>query len=138
LHRPEVACAVFTQDNHLAIDDEMIDEGHPKLARAPHGHAMIENIRSHPYTRAVCVETACLFEQRAARDLVKAQYWADRGAQDQARELQAKARLAQQRATAWHFRARNAADLASAAAVASCHRSIPSRNREKEINESQT
>ena len=106
-----------------------------KLARAPHGHAMIENIRTHPYTRAVCVETARLFEQRAARDLFKAQYWADRGGQDQAQELQANARLAQQRATAWHLRAKNAADLASAAAVASCRRFTPSRNREKEIDE---
>jgi hypothetical protein len=88
----------------------------PKLARAPQRHDMIENIRSHPYTRAVCVETARLFEQRAARDLVKAQHWADRGAQDQARALQAEARLAQQRATAWHLRAKNAADLAAAVA----------------------
>ena len=97
---------------------------------------MIENIRTHPYTRAVCVETARLFEQQAARDLVKAQYWADRGAQDQARELQAKARLAQQRATAWHLRAKNAGDLASAAAVALRHRSAPRSNRAKAIDES--
>jgi hypothetical protein len=81
---------------------------------------MIENLRTHPYTRAVCLEAARLFEQQAARDLVDAQYCADRGAQDQAGELQAKARLAQQRATAWHVRANNAA-----VAVSSCHYSIP-------------
>jgi hypothetical protein len=69
---------------------------------------MIESIRTHPYTRAVCLETARLFERGAARDLVKAQYWADQGAQDLAREHQARARLAQQRANAWHVRARNA------------------------------
>lgn len=70
---------------------------------------MIENLRSHPYTRAVCVETARLFECQAAKDLVEAQCSADQGAADRARELQAKARLAQQRASAWHLRAKNAA-----------------------------
>jgi hypothetical protein len=69
---------------------------------------MIESMRTHPYTRAVCLETARLFEQRAARELIKAQYLADQGAQDLAREHQARARLAQQRASAWHVRARNA------------------------------
>jgi hypothetical protein len=72
---------------------------------------MIENIRTHPYTRAVCLETARLFEQRAAKDLVEAQYWADQCASDRARELQAKAKLAQQRANAWHLRAKNASEL---------------------------
>jgi len=69
---------------------------------------MIESMRTHPFTQAVCLETARLFEQRAARELIKAQYWADEGAQDLAREHQATARLAQQRASAWHVRARNA------------------------------
>ena len=59
---------------------------------------MIENIRTHPYTRAVCLETARLFEGQAAKDLVEAQCSADEGSLDRARELQAKARLAQQRA----------------------------------------
>lgn len=71
---------------------------------------MIENIRAHPYTRAVCLETARLFEQRAAKDLVKAQDSADRGVADSALELQSKARLAQQRANAWHLRAKNASN----------------------------
>ena len=69
---------------------------------------MIENLRTHPYTREVCLETARLFERRAAKDLVQAQRWADDGGSDRARELQCKARLAQERATAWHLRARNA------------------------------
>ena len=69
---------------------------------------MIENFRTHPYTRAVCLETARLFEQQAAKDLVEAQCSADEGSLDRARELQAKARLAQQRANAWHLRAKNA------------------------------
>lgn len=69
---------------------------------------MIENIRTHPYTRAVCLETALLFERRAAKNLVEAQRWADAGVSDRARELQSKARLAQERANAWHLRARNA------------------------------
>ena len=69
---------------------------------------MIENIRTHPYTRAVCLETARLFELRAAENLVEAQRWADEGVSDRARELQSKARLAQERANAWHLRARNA------------------------------
>jgi hypothetical protein len=69
---------------------------------------MIENLRTHPYTREVCLETARLFERRAAKDLVQAQRWADEGVQDRASEFQAKARLAQQRASAWHLRARNA------------------------------
>jgi hypothetical protein len=70
---------------------------------------MIENIRTHPYTRAVCLETARLFERRAAKNLLEAQRWADEGVSDRAREFQAKARLAQERASAWHLRARNAA-----------------------------
>lgn len=69
---------------------------------------MIESFRSHPYTRAVCVETARLFELRAAKDLVQAQCWADQGAHERAREIQTRARLAQQRASAWHVRAKNA------------------------------
>jgi hypothetical protein len=69
---------------------------------------MIENIRTHPYTRAVCLETARLFERRAAKNLVEAQRWADEGVSDRAQEFQAKARLAQERANAWHLRARNA------------------------------
>ena len=69
---------------------------------------MIENFRTHPYTRAVCLETARLFEQRAAKDLVEAQCLADEGTLDRARELQTRARLAQQRANAWHLRAKNA------------------------------
>jgi hypothetical protein len=71
---------------------------------------MIENIRAHPYTRAVCLETARLFEQRAAEHLVESQEWADQGAADSALEFQTKARLAQQRANAWHLRARNASN----------------------------
>ena len=70
---------------------------------------MIENIRTHPYTLAVCLETARLFERRAAKDLLEAQRWADEGVSDRAREFQSKARLAQERANAWHLRARNAA-----------------------------
>jgi hypothetical protein len=92
---------------------------------------MIENLRTHPYTRAVCLEAARLFEQQAASDLVKAQDWADRGGHDQAHELQAKARLAQQRATAWRLRAKNAA-----VAVSSCDHSIPKDNRAKQVHES--
>ena len=73
---------------------------------------MIESFRTHPFTRAVCLETARLFEQRAAKDLVEAQCWADEGTAGEAQRLQTKARLAQQRATAWRLRARNApADL---------------------------
>jgi hypothetical protein len=79
-------------------------------ARRPHRLAMIENIRTHPYTHAVCLEAARLFERRAASDLVKAQCRADEGALDRARELQATARLAQQRAKAWHLRAKNVRD----------------------------
>jgi len=79
-----------------------------KLIATAAGRAMIENIRTHPYTRVVCLETARLFERQAAKDLVEAQCSADEGALDRARELQAKARLAQQRANAWHLRARNA------------------------------
>jgi hypothetical protein len=71
---------------------------------------MIENFRTHPYTRVVCLETARLFEQRAARHLVKAQDAADGGAADVAQEFQTKARLAQQRANAWYVRAKNASD----------------------------
>jgi hypothetical protein len=69
---------------------------------------MIENFRAHPYTRAVCLEAARLFEQCAAKHLVEAQDWADRGVVDSALEFQTKARLAQQRASAWHLRAKNA------------------------------
>ena len=69
---------------------------------------MIENIRTHPYTRAVCLETARLFERGAAKNLMDAQRWADEGVSDRAREFQSKARLAQERAIAWHLRARNA------------------------------
>jgi hypothetical protein len=72
--------------------------------------AMIENIRTHPYTRAVCLETTRLFEHRAAKHLVEAQDWADKGAADSALEFQTKARLAQQRANAWHLRAKNASN----------------------------
>jgi hypothetical protein len=71
---------------------------------------MIENIRTHPYTRVVCLETARFFEQRAAKHLVEAQDWADRGVTNSALELQTKARLAQQRANAWRFRAKNASN----------------------------
>ena len=71
---------------------------------------MIENIRTHPYTRAVCLEAARLFEQHAAKHLVEGQDRADQGAADSALEFQAKARLAQQRANAWHLRARNASN----------------------------
>jgi hypothetical protein len=70
---------------------------------------MIENIRTHPYTRAVCLDTARLFERRAAKHLVEAQHWADEGVSDRAQEFQSKAGLAQERASAWHLRARNAA-----------------------------
>jgi hypothetical protein len=71
---------------------------------------MIENFKTHPYTRAVCLETARLFEQRAAKALVKAQRFDDQGASTFAQDSQAEARLAQQRASAWHVRAGNARD----------------------------
>jgi hypothetical protein len=71
---------------------------------------MIEGFRTHPFTRAVCLETARLFEQQAAKDLVDAQCRADDGASGEAQRLQAKARPAQQRACAWHLRAQNAQD----------------------------
>ena len=71
---------------------------------------MIENIRTHPYSRAVCLETARLFEQRTAKHLVESQDRADQRAADSALEFQIKARLAQQRASAWHLRARNASN----------------------------
>ena len=45
---------------------------------------MIENIRNHPYTGAVCLETARLFEQHAAKHLVEAQDRADQDAADSA------------------------------------------------------
>ncbi|MGO9401525.1 MAG: hypothetical protein ACLP19_27330 [Xanthobacteraceae bacterium] len=54
---------------------------------------MIENIRTHPYTSAVCLETARLFEHRAAKHLVEAQDWADQGVANSALEFQSKARL---------------------------------------------
>jgi hypothetical protein len=76
--------------------------------------AMIEDIRTHPYSRAVCLETARLFEQQAATHLINAQYWADRVATDRARELQSNARLAQQRANAWRLRAKYASDCSHA------------------------
>jgi len=69
---------------------------------------MNENLRAHPYTRPVCLETARLFEKCAARHLVEAQAWADQGAVNSALEFQTKARLAQERASAWHLRAKNA------------------------------
>jgi hypothetical protein len=69
---------------------------------------MIENFRAHPYTRSVCLETARLFEQRAAKHLVEAQDSADQGVTDSALERQTKARVAQQRANAWLLRAKNA------------------------------
>jgi hypothetical protein len=72
--------------------------------------AMIENIRTHPYTRAVCLETARMFEHRAAKHLVEAQDWADQSVANSALEFQTKARLAQQRANAWHLRAKNASN----------------------------
>ncbi len=71
---------------------------------------MIENIRNHPYTRAVCLETARLFEQHAAKHLVEAQDWADQGVANSALEFQTKARFAQQRANAWLLRARTASN----------------------------
>jgi hypothetical protein len=71
---------------------------------------MIENFRTHPYTRAVCLETVRMFEQRAAKHLVESQDWADKGVEESALEFQTKARLAQQRANAWHLRARNASN----------------------------
>jgi hypothetical protein len=71
---------------------------------------MIENFRTHPYTRAVCLKTARLFEQRAAKHLVEAQDCADQGAASSALEFQTKARVAQQRAHAWYLRAKNTPD----------------------------
>lgn len=69
---------------------------------------MIEKFRTHPYTRAVCLETARLFERRAAENLVAAQCRADEGVLGEAERLQARAKLAQQRASAWRLRAQNA------------------------------
>lgn len=69
---------------------------------------MIESFRTHPYTRGVCLETARLFERRAAKDLVAAQCWADEGVLGDAQRFQAMAKLAQQRASAWRLRAQNA------------------------------
>ena len=71
---------------------------------------MIENFTTHPYTRAVCLETARLFEQRAAKHLVEAQDCADQGAENSALEFQTKARVAQQRAHAWYLRAKSTSD----------------------------
>lgn len=51
---------------------------------------MIENIRTHPYKSAVCLETARLFEHRAAKHLVEAQDWADQGVANSALEFQTK------------------------------------------------
>jgi hypothetical protein len=45
-----------------------------------------------------------------ARHVVEAQCRADEGDLDRARELQAMAKLAQQRASTWHLRAKDAAD----------------------------
>ncbi len=71
---------------------------------------MIENLKSHPYSRAVCVATAKRFEREAAEHLINAQWWADDGRAEAARHHQSKARLAQQRAEAWRIRANNASD----------------------------
>jgi hypothetical protein len=60
---------------------------------------MIENFRAHPYTRAVCLEAARLFEKCAAKHLVEAHDSADRGAANSALQFQAKTRLAQQHAS---------------------------------------
>jgi len=68
---------------------------------------MIENLRSHPYSRIVCLQTARRFEREAAKHLVDAQWYADRGNHAIAREKQSDARLAQQRANAWRLRAKN-------------------------------
>jgi len=73
---------------------------------------MIENLRSHPYSRSVCLQTARRFEREAAKHLVDAQCFADRGDLAGARERQSNARLAQQRASAWRLRAKNASGLA--------------------------
>lgn len=62
---------------------------------------MIERFRDHSFSRAVCLGTAQLFEQHAARDLVEAQHQGDSGAVDRVHDLQARAKLAQQRADAW-------------------------------------
>ena len=64
---------------------------------------MIENLRSHPYSRSVCLQTARRFEREAAKHLVDAQSFADRGGHAGAREKQSNARLAQQRASAGGF-----------------------------------
>jgi len=69
---------------------------------------MIENLRFHPYSRGVCLQTARRFEREAAKHLVEAQWFADRGNHAIAREKQSNARLAQQRANAWRLRAKNA------------------------------
>jgi hypothetical protein len=80
------------------------------IAQAIDRRPMIESFRTHPFTRAVCLEAARLFEQLAAKDSVAAQCRADEGVLNEAQLFQAKARLAQQRARAWHLRARNAPD----------------------------
>jgi hypothetical protein len=69
---------------------------------------MIENLRSHPYSRTVCLQTARKFEREAAKHLADAQWFADRGDHAGARETQSNARLAQPRASAWRLRAKNA------------------------------
>jgi hypothetical protein len=79
---------------------------------------MIENIRTHPHTRAVCLETARFFERRAAKHLVEAQDWADQGVANSALEFQTKARLAQQRANAWHLPCEKRLQLNSARVTA--------------------
>ena len=80
------------------------------IAQAIHRYPMIESFRTHPFTRAVCLEAARLLEQRAAKDLVAAQCRADEGVLSEAQQFPAKARLAQQRARAWRLRARNVPD----------------------------
>ena len=90
----------------LKCADPGLNRRNPTGLGAVDRYAMIENFRTHPYTRAVCLETARLFELRAAKHLVEAQDCADQGAASSALEFQTKARLAQQRAYAWHLRAK--------------------------------
>jgi hypothetical protein len=92
---------------------------------------MIESFRTHPYTRSVCLETARLFERRAAADLVAAQCWADEGVPAEAQRFQVKAKLAQQRASAWHLRARNAAGVLTADEGRNCSQHSEFRMKRK-------
>jgi len=78
------------------------------LDATPRAHD--RELQSRPYTGAVCLEAGRLFEQCAAGHLVEAQDWADQGVTDSALELQTKARVAQQRANAWHLRAKTASN----------------------------